>query len=295
MHCPSATPLPPSKPRKVMIMSIDYNKVFEQAYAVVDKCSKEILQSGNSVSVQYKGEANYVTNFDVSVENYLKSNLASLVEGAFFVCEESEPEPLPYSGYCWIIDPIDGTTNFLHGLPDFAISVSLAEIKGGVLSPKLAIVYAPRHYVSYCAISGQGSLVVNLATKKKKPLKTSSTSTLKGSLVAFGLPYNRNNFSTTYNAIEKLSKYVDDIKRIGPSSMDICRVAQGSLDAYFEPDMHAWDIAGGILVLEEAGGKHNVSLTSRNIRNSILVIATNGKLNGAIEDVLAESSKFRVQ
>jgi len=144
----------------------------------------------------------------------------------------------------WLIDPIDGTTNFVHKFPNSAISVALAIDEKVVLG----IVYNPILEQLYTAMRGKGSYC------NGKRLQVSKTDILNHCLVGTGFPYDRSITDKVIKILKIVLLNVRDIRRAGAAALDMCYVAQGIFDAYYEFDVHAWDIAAGTLILEEAGG-----------------------------------------
>lgn len=200
------------------------------------------------LQVEKKGQGNFVTSADKAIERELKEQLCQLIPEAGFVAEESGDDLK--SVFNWVIDPIDGTTNFIYGLP-YAVSVALTvqEIRKVVLG----VVYSPKTDTLYYACHGQGSFVMENGIKKR--LRVGKFSDDEG-IAIFGMPYNREKTEKIFNVAKKVYKLSSDLKRIGPSSLDICMVAEGKAKLYFELDLNIWDICAGMLILTEAGGDY---------------------------------------
>lgn len=194
--------------------------------------------------VEKKDHGNFVTTVDTKIENKLKVELHKLVPDAGFIAEESDQDLK--TGLIWVIDPIDGTTNFIYGL-QYAISVALTELNQTVIG----VVYSPKTDTLYYACNGHGSYVINNGITKR--LSVGKFSDEEG-LVIFGMPYNRKKTDKIFDIAKKVYQFSSDLKRIGPSSFDICMVAEGRAKLYFELDLKIWDISAGILILTEAGG-----------------------------------------
>lgn len=197
--------------------------------------------------VELKGKGNFVTTTDIAIEDSLIKELKCIIPQSGFVSEESGEELS--NDYNWIIDPIDGTTNYIHGFP-YAVSVALSY--KSINNIVLGVVYSPLNNSIYYACKGKGSYLIR--GEKIKKLHTDSNS-IDG-IAIFGMPYNRDKTSKILSVVEKYYPFFSDIKRIGPSSLDICLVAEGKADVYFELDLKLWDIAAGILILLEAGGDY---------------------------------------
>lgn len=200
--------------------------------------------------IEKKGQGNFVTTADRSIEQELMKNLRMLLPGAGFVTEESGESCV--NGFNWIIDPIDGTTNYIYGLP-YAISVALEfKPKKEIL---MGIVYNPRDELLYYACKDTGSYLIRHGIKKK--LHVNKFAPNEG-IAIFGMPYDRKKSGKILKIAEKYYAQSSDLKRIGPASLDICMVATGQVKMYFELDLHIWDIAAGMLILLEAGGHYLV-------------------------------------
>ena len=198
--------------------------------------------------VEKKGQGNFVTSADKGMEWELKKQLSQLIPEAGFVAEESGDNSK--SRFNWVIDPIDGTTNFIYGLP-YAVSVALTvqEIKQVVLG----VVYSPKTGILYYACHREGSFVIENGIKKR--LRVGNFPDNEG-IAIFGMPYNREKTEKIFNVAKKIYKFSSDLKRIGPSSLVICMVAEGKAKLYFELDLNIWDICAGMLILTEAGGDY---------------------------------------
>ena len=200
------------------------------------------------LQVEKKGQGNFVTSVDKAMERELKKQLLRLIPEAGFVAEESGNDSK--SGFNWVIDPIDGTTNFIYGLP-YAVSVALTLHK--IRRIVLGVVYSPQIDTLYYACYGQGGFVIKNGIKNR--LKVGNFPDNEG-IAIFGMPYNREKTDKIFNIANKIYKFSSDLKRIGPSSLDICMVAEGKAKLYFELDLNIWDICAGILILTEAGGNY---------------------------------------
>jgi myo-inositol-1(or 4)-monophosphatase len=181
------------------------------------------------------------------------------------------------SGFLWIIDPLDGTTNYAHGYPSFSVSIGL-EHSGDVV---VGVVYDPMRDELFSAIRGQGAFL------NGDTITVSRSEVLIRSLLATGFPYDRavskeNNLSY-FSALIMASQ---EIRRSGSAALDLCAVADGRLDGYWELKLHPWDVAAGSLIVQEAGGTvSDFSGIRFSIRDKELV-ASNGRIHGAMLEVL---------
>jgi len=241
----------------------------------------EIVKEGyhSSKEVRHKGLVDLVTDYDVRTENYLIEALRKDFSEYTLVGEESH-----HGGYhhkkAIYIDPIDGTTNFVHGIPHLAISLGVWE--NG--HPVIAVVYNPILEELYWAAAGKG------AYRNDAKLTVSSQTALQQSLIATGFPYAKVNRGIEYRwVIQTLSDLlpnIRDIRRLGAAALDLCYLAEGKTDAFYEIDLKPWDVAAGILILLEAGGK--VSNTSGGAFDfdDKGIVASNGRVHSQLLEYL---------
>ena len=186
-------------------------------------------------------ETDVVTAGDLAVEKLVRTRLAALRPGDPVLGEESGGSA--GSGVCWVVDPIDGTVNYLYGYPWYAVSLA-AQVDSVSVA---AAVVEPSSGRRWTASRGGGAFVDG------QPLRVSSTTRLDLSLVATGFAYRAERRARQAEGIAGLLKRVRDIRRAGAASLDLCAVAAGWLDGYFEHGLNRWDWAGGALIAEEAG------------------------------------------
>lgn len=189
---------------------------------------------------------NLVSYVDKESEKKLVSKLLQILPKAGFITEEGTVEQSQSNEYNWIIDPLDGTTNFLHGLPVYAISVGLAYRQEVILG----IVHDVVHNDSYHAVQ-EGNAYCNDKTIRVTPAKT-----LSETLLATGFPYFQ--FDKTEAYLDIIKTFLDKthgIRRLGSAAMDLAYVASGKLDGFFEYNLNAWDVAAGSFIVKQAGGK----------------------------------------
>jgi len=219
--------------------------------------------------VQFKSDADLVTEADKEVEQFLHDRLRARFPGAGFRGEEGTGDGHTGDRH-FIVDPIDGTTSFVHGIPFFSISVALKEMGQTVLGA----VYAPALDDFYAAERGKG------ARKNGQALRVSQTETLINALGATGFACVRqrvtpNNLALFNDAVFKLR----GIRRLGSAALDLCLVAEGKFDLYWELNIMPWDIAAGVLIVEEAGGRVTDLEGGRAYETCHRVLATNGLLH----------------
>jgi myo-inositol-1(or 4)-monophosphatase len=197
------------------------------------------------LQVSVKGPADFVSNADRKAENTLRQELAKARPGFGFLLEESGVIEGTDPEHRWIIDPLDGTTNFLHGIPQFAISVALE--RGNTLLA--AVVYNPANDEMFTAERGGGAFL------NDRRIRVSSRRELSECVIGCGIPHlARGDHARFRKELEQLQGRVAGIRRFGAAALDLAWVAAGRLDGFWERDLHPWDMAAGILLIREAGG-----------------------------------------
>lgn len=197
-------------------------------------------------SIDFKGAIDLVTTVDRESERKIVELLRSRFPSHSILAEEETNLELGKSSYRWIVDPLDGTTNFAHGYPQFCVSIALQQQDKVIL----ALVYDPIRGESFRAVKGQG------ATLNDEPIATSSTNELDKALLATGFPYDhRENADFYLSYFKAFMTKSQGIRRGGSSALDLSYVACGRLDGFWEMKLKPWDTAAGALIVTEAGGK----------------------------------------
>ena len=192
----------------------------------------------------FKGDSNPVTNVDHRSERAILSVLARHCPDDPVVREESGGE-LPDGGRVWLVDPIDGTTNFIRGFPWVGVSVALWVDD----APAVGVVIDVTTGDEYTAVAGRG------AWRNGSPIKVSLTRDLRESLIVTGFPYDRmERTEICKTRFRQVLAAAQGIRRLGAASLDLCMVASGKLDGYWEEDLSPWDMGAGVLMVAEAGG-----------------------------------------
>lgn len=201
-------------------------------------------------AIEYKGLNDLVSYVDKECEKMLVPKLHALLPDAGFITEEGTIEQADRTQLNWIIDPLDGTTNFIHGLPIYAVSIGLAQGN----HPIAGVVYDPNRDECFSAVEGQGAwLSVN--GQAEQPMRVSSAQRLADSLIATGFPYYRFEQMQAYLLIlEQLMQRTHGLRRMGSAAIDLAYVAAGRFEAFFEYNLKPWDMAAGICLVREAGG-----------------------------------------
>lgn len=218
---------------------------------LIKKCGKNLLcahdiESGKNNIESKEGAANFVTVYDVKTQQDLICGLKDIIPDALFFAEEKDNSDICYKdSFCFFIDPIDGTTNFIHDMKMSAVSVSLC-YNG---EPIFGAVYNPYSDELFWSCRGEGAYL------NDKKIVVSNRN-LQKALIMFGTsPYDREALSQTFFPIlYRVFMKCADIRRSGSAALDVCYVACGRVDAYIEAVLSPWDFAAGMLILEEAGG-----------------------------------------
>lgn len=233
---------------------------------------------GKLEAVEEKGRpGDLVTEADKAAEVTILNVLRRHVPNHQILAEESGQLGDNTSEYLWAIDPLDGTTNYAHQYPFAAVSVGLL-IQG---VPQVGVVFDPFHNELFRAAIGLG------ATRNRRPIGVSQTSQLIKSLLVTGFPYDRRETTdTNYAEFCYLTHLTQGVRRSGSASLDLCHVACGRLDGYWERGLQPWDVAAGVVLVEEAGGKVTAYDGSPVVINSGRVLATNGHLHEALSQEL---------
>lgn len=219
-------------------------RLMDQAAEAIIGLGAFVRDERKKLKIDEKGFANFVTNIDLEVQERLKERLGALAPDAAFLSEESPYVERDSGKPCWIVDPIDGTTNLIHGYPHVAISVAYFDGED-----RFGIVYNPFDGELYTAARGKGAFL------NGEPIRVSEAGRMEQTIIGFGLPYNRDRARVMFRAAEKVFATCQDMKRKGAAALDLCYVAAGRLDGFFEVDLNVWDFAAGCVILEEAGGE----------------------------------------
>lgn len=195
--------------------------------------------------VREKGAADFVTQADTAVESFIKERLQQICPECRFMGEEEKDHVLDPSAFTFILDPIDGTTNLVHGYPMSAISLALTQ--GG--KPLMGVVYNPFSEELFSAEKGCGAFL------NGKPIRVSDTPDLPHAVVSIGTaPYFKNVSGGFFPLFQQLFLHCVDIRRIASAALDGCFIASGRQDVYLEYGLRPWDCAAAILLITEAGG-----------------------------------------
>ncbi len=250
------------------------------ALLAVARESAAVLMEGfrRPGEVEFKGPIDLVTRWDRASEDALRAALAQSFPGLLLVAEESAGAVVPDGLALWA-DPLDGTTNFVHGHPFFAVSIGLAE--GSSLLA--AAVVAPALGLEWHGARGRG------AFRNGIPCRVSATASLDRSLLATGFPYdNATNPLNNFAEFASLTKRSRGVRRCGAAALDLCLTADGTFDGYWERFLKPWDLAAGALLVSEAGGRtSDLDGAPADFRDGWMV-ASNGRVHDELVSALGE-------
>jgi myo-inositol-1(or 4)-monophosphatase len=232
----------------------------------------EVLKIGT------KGPNDYVSEVDRAAENAIIEILLEAYPGHAILAEESGREHgAKHSEYTWIIDPLDGTTNFLHGFPVYAVSIGLA-FRGKV---EQAVVYDPTRNDLFFASKGRGAFL------NDRRLRVSKRTRITDALIGTGFPFRKgDNFKRYVKMFEEVMQHCAGLRRPGAAALDLCYVAAGYYDGFFETGLNPWDVAAGSLIITEAGGLIGNFTGEADYLYQREVVAGNPKVYGQLVQIL---------
>jgi myo-inositol-1(or 4)-monophosphatase len=206
---------------------------------------KRDLGEVENLQVSLKGPANFVTMADKRAEEMLRSDLTKARPGYGFIGEEGGTHVGDDKTHTWIVDPLDGTTNFLHGIPHFAISIGLQR-EDTIIA---GLIYNPANDDLFIAERGKGAFL------NDQRLRVAGRRKLNECVIACGLPHiGRGDLELSRAELTEIQKRVAGLRRFGAASLDMAYVAAGRFDGYWERDLQPWDMAAGQIIVREAGG-----------------------------------------
>jgi len=230
----------------------------------------------DSDRIEYKGLNDLVSYVDKTAEEIIVTELEKALSEAGFVTEEKTTTKIG-ERYNWIIDPLDGTTNFIHGVPSFSVSIALKECDELVLG----VVYEIN--LDECFYAWKDAP----AYLNGKEIKVSNNPIVGGSLIATGFPYYDFEKQPAYMALfTELMKSCHGLRRLGSAAVDLAYTACGRFEAFYEYNLNPWDIAAGIVIVRQAGGHVANFNGGDEVLNSRQLLATNGKITGEMLEII---------
>jgi len=254
-------------------------KAARAAGAIINRGSQDL----DILKISSKGPNDFVSEVDQMAEQAIIETLLTAYPGHGILAEESGREHgAKHSEFTWIIDPLDGTTNFLHGFPVYAVSIALA-FRGKV---EQAVVYDPNRNDLFYASRGRGAFL------NDKRLRVSKRTRLADSLIGTGFPFRKgDNFQRYLKMFETVMASCAGVRRPGAAALDLCYVAAGWYDGFFETGLNPWDIAAGSLIITEAGGLVGNFTGDADFLYQREVVAGNPKVYAQLVALLAPYSK----
>ncbi|MGL5977542.1 MAG: inositol monophosphatase family protein [Erysipelotrichaceae bacterium] len=249
--------------------------VLEEVKAIAKEAGTMIKEASNHNVYIKEGRNNFVTDMDIKSQALIISRLEGLVAGASFIAEEKENQK--HSGYAWVIDPIDGTTNFMHGYQHSCISIGLLLDEESVLG----VVYNPYLDELFYATKGNGAYL------NGNKIQVSNRD-LSNALVMYGTsPYNIEAVDHSFAIIKDIYLATRDLRRSGSAALDLCYVACGRADAFYEAVLAPWDFSAATCIIQEAGGMIDaIAPDTWGYTKSIGVYATNEVFTEAFRNII---------
>lgn len=244
-----------------------------------------ILKDGGSLDIRHKGRHDLVTRADTASEEAIVSVIQSAFPDDDILGEEGVAStenvhrPTSHVNRTWIIDPIDGTTNFAHGVPFYGISIALWERN----QPIAAVVQAPALGETFTALAGGGAFL------NGRPIRVSAINEPEMALLGTGFPYRDLDLLDEYMRIfRRLMKETQGVRRPGSASLDLCYVASGRYDGFYEYGLSPWDVAAGALIVKEAGGLVTDWTSGDNWLHGKRIIAANSAIHEYLSKCIIE-------
>ena len=255
-------------------------KAARAAGSLINRASMDV----DMLKVTTKSANDFVTEIDQAAERVIIETLLTAYPGHAILAEESGREHgAKDSDYLWIIDPLDGTTNFIHGLPMYAVSIALS-FRGQV---QQAVVYDPTRNDLFYASKGRGAFM------NDKRLRVSKRNRMADCLIGTGFPFRKgDNFKRYLQMFEAVMQMCAGMRRPGAASLDLCYVAAGYYDGFFETGLSAWDVAAGSLLVTEAGGLIGNFTGESDFLYQREVVAGNPKIYGQLVSVLSPFTRI---
>ncbi len=267
-RCPAMTTRP--TPSKTLTLAV---RAAREAGAI-------LLRSYRRIEAREKAPGDLVTDADLASQRHVAELFAREFPESTLLAEEEGVVPDPQAQWCWVVDPLDGTVNYAHGLIPWCVSIGLVHRDQIVVG----VIYDPVSDTVFSAERGRG------AFENGQPMRVSSAEALRDSLIATGLPTNPTDLDRLMHWFARFSQGTHAVRRSGSTAWNLAMLARGSFEVKFASGIKPWDVAAGILLVEEAGGR----ITDLEGRPYQLgqpgILATNGRLHQQALDVLVSSA-----
>jgi myo-inositol-1(or 4)-monophosphatase len=227
-------------------------------------------------------DVDLLTEYDQAAEALISDRLRQAFPDHRLVAEEGSHNQQAASSYTWYVDPLDGTNNFAHGFPVFAVSMALYRAS----EPQIGIIYDPLRDECFSAVTGGGAYLETAHGRMR--LRVSTATTLVESLLATGFPYDRHHSQQDNLAqFGAFLKKALGLRRAGAAALDLAYVAAGRLDGYWEFKLNSWDVAAGLLLVQEAGGRvSTIDGRPLQLTEKLSLLASNGRIHDQMQEVL---------
>ncbi|MFT5917726.1 MAG: myo-inositol-1(or 4)-monophosphatase [Flammeovirgaceae bacterium] len=265
------------------IIESDFSEIQKEVISLSKSVGEFLLGESKKFkrsSIEKKGLNDLVSYVDKEAERQIVTKLKEILPNSGFYAEEGTGEPIE-NGYNWIIDPLDGTTNFIHGLPHYSTSIALQNSAGELI---LGVVYEPNSDECFHAVKGEGAFC------NETKIQVSEAEKLADGLLATGFPYY--DFGKMPAYLDCMSEFMQKchgLRRFGSAALDLAYVACGRYEGYFEYNLNAWDVAAGILIVREAGGMATKFNNKPDCVFGRELIASNSKIHQEIVQILQDN------
>ena len=258
---------------------MDLEKICSQVVELSRNTGEFIKGELNSFSqnhIEVKGVHNFVSYVDKSSEQQIVTSLSKLLPAAGFIAEEGTGKPSE-TGLNWVIDPLDGTTNFIHGLPPFAISIALMEGDEVILG----VIHEISLNETFWAWRGSDAFL------NGNKIRVTNINTVNDSLIATGFPYyDYDRIVPFFKTMEHFMRHSHGLRRLGSAATDLAYVACGRFEAFYEYSLQPWDVAAGALIVQQAGGTVSDFSGKKNYIFGKEIIATNSHIQSEFQEIV---------
>lgn len=280
-HQPTKNPRTVNYPQNTVKIDPNLTNYLAICEAAARLAASELNQWRGKFKVRSKAPSDLVTEADEAAQRVISDYLETEVPSHLFLGEESpdaDASQVSAAEYIWIVDPLDGTTNYVHGFPYYCVSIALAS-HGKLL---VGTVYNPTNDDCFSAAAGQG------ATLNGEPIRVSETSRMSESMLAASFPADVDRDSVEVNRFLKVLDSCRSVRRLGAAALNLANVAAGRIDGYWASTTNAWDVAAGLLLVQEAGGViTNMKGGEFNIDDPDFIVAATPELHSEIMPMLS--------
>ena len=240
---------------------------------------------GQLKQIRHKGPVDLVSEADLASEAVIVSTIGDAFPEHSIIAEEGDYEATVNPKFRWVIDPLDGTTNYVHGLPLFAVSIAF-QINGVT---ELGLVFNPALNEKFMALRGRGT------TLNDQPIQVSNVGDISAALLVTGFPYTHDEiFARSFDLFANLYPMCQGVRRLGAAALDCCYVAAGRFDAFYEANLQPWDICAGDLICREAGGQTSDWTGGKLPFDGRRALLSNGHLHAELARIISASPAGKV-